>query len=382
MTTRSLHVGVNLLWLVPGHVGGSEEYVTRQLDALRTMRPDLALTLFVVKGFVDAYPTLAAGTTVVEAPVDGHHRPRRVWAETTWLPRAVRRSGVSIMHHAGGTMPARLGVPAVLTIHDLQYFMFPDTFSRVKLRWLQWSVPRAVARATVVAVPSQFVADDVIERFGTRPDRVVVVPNAAPSIDDAATPLDRLRAKYDLPGRFIVYPAITYHHKNHITLVRAFATLVATEPSLRLILLGGKGPAEDVVRTLIADLGLVDAVVRPGRVPAADRDGLYEHASALAFPSRYEGFGVPVLEAFAHGLPVVAARATALPDAVGDAGVLVDPLDTNAWAVALASVLNDPDRAASLRDAGARRAATFSSAVSAEALADAYGRVAAASDLS
>jgi glycosyltransferase involved in cell wall biosynthesis len=373
----AMRVGVNLLWLVPGNVGGSEEYLTRQLQALHDHRPDIDLTLFVVHGFRASHPDLANAVRTVEAPIDGRSRPRRVAAETVWLAGAVRESGVAFVHHGGGTIPLRPVVPAVLTIHDLQYFAFPETFSTVKLRWLQRSVPRAISRAAVITAPSRFVADDVIARFGVEPSRVVVVPNASPSVSAETSPITEteLRAKFNLPGRFIVYPAIRYHHKNHVTLVRAFARLHAGDPNLRLVLLGGPGPADADVNALVRELGVSAAVLVPGRVPDSDRDALYRHASALAFPSRYEGFGIPVLEAFVHDLPVVAARATALPEAVGDAALLVDPLDVDGWVNAVGSVLDDTTLADTLRDAGRRRVVELSPAVSAAALADAYGRV-------
>jgi glycosyltransferase involved in cell wall biosynthesis len=371
-----MHVGVNLLWLVPGRVGGSEEYLTRQLAALRTERLEIELTLFVTQGFRNAHPELASLARVVEAPIDGASRPRRVRAEMWWLPNAVRASGVSLMHHGGGTVPVGVPLPSVLTIHDLQYFTFPGTFSTTKLRWLRFSVPRSVRRASVITTPSRWVADDVIARFGVAHDRVVVVPNAAPlAVTEQSVTPAKVRSDLGLPGRFIVYPAITYDHKNHVTLLRAMVELRNDHPDLRLVLLGGRGPADGSVETSIDELRLRDVVVRPGRVPDATRNALYREASALAFPSRYEGFGIPVLEAFAHGLPVVAANATALPEAVGDAGVLVDPLDSSAWAAALRTVLADPGLAERLRAAGTVRLASYSAAGSAAALADAYGRV-------
>jgi alpha-1,3-rhamnosyl/mannosyltransferase len=176
-----------------------------------------------------------------------------------------------------------------------------------------------------------------------------------------------------LTGRVVVYPAITHRHKNHVVLVRALAELGTSHADVQLVLLGGRGPAEGLLGEQVARLGLRDRVVRPGRVPDADRDGLYAMASVLAFPSRYEGFGAPVLEAMAAGLPVVAAAAAALPEVVDGAGLLVPPDEPEAWAEALALVLDDEQEAELLRAAGRSRAATFTATRSAAALVHAYG---------
>ncbi len=367
-----MRVGVNLLWLVPGDVGGSEEYITRQLVALRSHCPDIALTLFVVEGFVAAHPGLAASCDVVVAPITGSRRLVRVVAERVWLPRASRRSRVDVMHHAGGTMPAGGRVPSVVTVHDAQYLTFPETFRPIKLRWLRRSVPAAVRRASVVAVPSRFVAESLTAAYRLDIDRTIVVPNAFVPDPTATTEPEVLRKRYDLGSPVLVYPAITYRHKNHAMLLRAFNRVLTELPGACLVLIGGVGPCEAEVRATAMSLGVWDHVRRPGRVPDADRDGLVGMADALVFPSRYEGFGVPVVEAMALGCPVIAANATALPEAVGDAGILVDPDDVDGWVEAINLVVRDPGVAADLRRRGAVRLASLSPAQSARALESAY----------
>ena len=366
-----MKVAVNLLWMVPGGVGGSEEYVTRQLSALVDQHLD-QLTLFVLPGFADTHPDLALRCRVIAAPISGSRRELRVAAELGWLNAQLRRGRFDLVHHAGGTVPLGSPGPTVLTIHDIQYLVYPDTFSIKKLAYLRRAVPAAVKRAAIIATPSTFVADTIAQAFHLPADRLVVVPNALPGGLVNRTPSEALRATYDLPGPIVVYPAITYRHKNHATLLAAMAPLLQADSTLRLVLLGGVGPCEGELQAAAATLGITSSIVRPGRILAADRDGLYAMASVMAFPSRYEGFGIPVLEAMAAGCPVVASNVTALPEAVGDAGILVDPDDIAAWTHAVRQVMDDPTVCVDLRTRGYLRAAAFTAEATAAALRLAY----------
>jgi len=167
-------------------------------------------------------------------------------------------------------------------------------------------------------------------------------------------------ARYGLVDRpFFVYPAITYPHKNHITLLHAFAGVLDDHPDAVLVLTSGAAQSEDQVRTIVDDLGIRDAVRRPGRIPRGDLDTLYWAAAGLVFPSRFEGFGLPVLEAMARRCPVVAAATTALPEVVGDGGLLVGALDVPAWRAAMASLLDDPAVGERLRATGLERARAY-----------------------
>jgi len=368
-----LTVGVNLLWCRPGEVGGSEEYLARQLAGLAELgATDVEVVLFVLPAYPSAHRDLAGRFTMVRAPTDGRRRGVRVAVEHTWLAARTREFRLQLVHHAGGTMPRGGGAPGLLTVHDLQYLSYPQFFSRIKLTWLATAVPASVRRAAVVTVPTEYVKATVVSSFGYPADRVVVVPHGVNGVVDTA-PVDEaaLRARYGLPGRFVLYPAITHPHKNHTMLVRAFAALEGDD-RLRLVLLGGAGAADADVAAQIAQLGIGDRVVRPGRVSDDDRDALYRLATVTAFPSFYEGFGAPVLEAMALGCPVVAADVTALPEVVGNAGVLVDPFDEEAWSGALARLLDDDAERARLARLGRSRARSFTATGSARALLEAY----------
>jgi alpha-1,3-rhamnosyl/mannosyltransferase len=371
-----LHVGVNLLWLVPGVVGGSEEYTTRLLRALHEASPpDLRLTLFALAPFAEAHPDLAQAFPTATVDLDGRRRPQRVAAEATWLAREARRHGVDLLHHAGGVVPpGPVGrVPVVLTIHDLQPLLEPRNFSKVKRRWLAAMLPRSAARARLVLTPSDPASTSVVEHLGVPADRVRTVPHGVepPAPVDPAR-LERVRERYHLGARSVLYPAITYPHKDHVTLLRAFARLAGDRPDLTLVLTGGPGPSEAEVAAAVRATGVGEQVRRTGRVPWDDLDALYELATVVAVPSRFEGFGAPALEAMAAGTPVVAADATALPWVVGDGGRLVAPGDVDGWAAALAAVVDDPAEQARLAAVGRRRATAFTWSRAASALADGY----------
>jgi alpha-1,3-rhamnosyl/mannosyltransferase len=368
-TTPTVDVAVNLMWCVPGQVGGSEQYLVRQLLGLAGQSSEFRPTLYCLASFVDVHPELAALFPMVPAPISGADRPRRIIAEHTWLRRRTR--GVDLVHHGGGTAPLGGTRPFVLTIHDLQYLTHPDYLSASKLRYLSSVIPRSVRAASVVAVPTEYVRRTVVEAYGTDPSRVVVVPHGVePSLGADAPAEDELRARYGLgAGAVLVFPAITHPHKGHRFLLDAMARHWDGH-DLRLVLLGGAGTADSEVVEAIATRGLNDRVVRPGRVPDADRDGLIALADALVFPSEYEGFGAPVVEAMALGTPVICSDQPALAEVVGDAG-LVLPRDLDAWADALDVV---SERAPEMVAAGRRRARSFTAARSGEGLVRAYRR--------
>lgn len=360
---------MNLLWCRPGAVGGSEEYLVRQLLGLvelgveRSRRP----VVYCSDSFVKARPEVAASFEVIRPPVPVDRRPLRVAAEHTWL--ALRTHRHCLVHHGGGTAPAVGRRPTVLTVHDLQYRDLPQHFSAAKRGYLSQAVPRSVRRAAVIATPSRFVADTVIEAFGADPEALVVVPHGIPSsLGRTASSAGDLRRRFGLgEGRVVVYPAITHPHKNHRFLIELLARCW-TDPGLRLVLLGGAGSADADVRRAIEAAGVAGRVIRPGRVSDADRDGLVRLAEALVFPSRYEGFGAPVAEAMALGTPVITSNEAALPEVVGDAGVVL-PLNLDAWAGALEDVGR---RRSSLVSAGRKRLANFTLRRSAGALMRAY----------
>jgi glycosyltransferase involved in cell wall biosynthesis len=370
-------IGCNLLWLSPGRVGGSEEYCVRLLTAFadRSSRhPDLDVRLLVNRRFAEVYPELTGRLPTDVAPVDGRRRAGRVVAEHTWLPATCRKRRIHVVHHLGGTVPFAGGTDALVLVHDLQPWAMPENFTPLKRRYLEATVPRSVRRAAAVTTLSAWVARDVSDRLGVPLDKMVVIPPGAdspgPSTEQAVVPV--LERHQLVDRRFFLYPAITYPHKNHVTLLRAFARVASQHRDATLVLTGGDAGNEAVVRRTIDELDLGSQVRRLGRVAESDLDAMYRRATALTFPSRYEGFGMPVLEAMSRTCPVIASRACALPEVVGDGGMLVGADDVAGWAGAMEGLLSSaPDRSR-WADAAGARAGAFSWETAVDTLAELY----------
>lgn len=273
----------------------------------------------------------------------------------------------------------------VLTVHDLTFERDPDSAQPQLLRFLKRVVPRSARRASHIVADSHATAHDLTELYGIPPERITTIHSGA---DARFRPYDarvvtdearQLRAKYGLSDApYILTVGTLQRRKNHLTLVRAFAKLAqsrSTEDPLQLIICGGKGWLYDDVVAEVRTLGIAQSVKFIGFIDEADLPALYRAARVFAFPSLYEGFGLPPLEAMACGLPVVTSNASSLPEVVGDAGMMIDPLNVEGFADALARAVDDDDWRVGAIERGLRRAALFTWQRAAEQLLDVYLRV-------
>ncbi|HEV2361140.1 MAG TPA: glycosyltransferase family 1 protein [Acidimicrobiales bacterium] len=273
-----------------------------------------------------------------------------------------------VVHGTNFVVPPTRRAARVVTIHDLTMVRFPQMCTPATLSLLPL-IRRSIGRGAFVHTPSEFVAAEVIEHFGADPARVVAVHHGVPTSDQAAGSGGSLRAP-DSP--FILAVGTIEPRKDYPGLVRAFDSVAELVPDVRLVICGAAGWGADAFEAAVRRAAHADRIDRLGYVTPGELGTLWSHASAYCFPSVYEGFGLPPLQAMAAGVPVVATSAGAVPEVVGDGAELVPPGDTEALAAALVRVLEDDDLRERLIAAGRTRAAGFTWDAAAEGLTALY----------
>ncbi|GAG07760.1 unnamed protein product, partial [marine sediment metagenome] len=261
----------------------------------------------------------------------------------------------------------------LLTVHDLSFLRYPGTFVPALRRYLERVVPRSIARADLVLADSAHTRFDIVSLLSVPPVKVqVLYSGVPPRFQPQPEPgeAERIRTHHSLGERSYVLSVGTLQpRKNHVRLMRAFSQLT-NRPSLQLLIAGGRGW---LCQDILAEAGKhTDRVRILGFVDEADLPALYRSAVLFVFPSLYEGFGLPVLEAMACGVPVVCSNASALPEVAGDAALLVDPLDTGGLAKAMARVLEDTDLRREMIARGLAQAARFTWEQAARQLLDVF----------
>ncbi len=283
------------------------------------------------------------------------------------IPFKLRRLGAELLHSPHYVRPLLCTIPSVVTIHDCIHLLFPQYLpNRMAFRYARFVMGSAVRHSALVYTVSEASRADILRFYPwTDPDKVCVVPNAIDAellVDPGEEERERVRERYQIRGRFVLFAGNVKPHKNLERLIRAFARVRAQpgREDLRLVLLGDDVSRYSSLRRTVEKSGLRQDVRFFGFVPHRTLAALYRMASVFAFPSLYEGFGLPPLEAMACGTPVVTSRISALPEVVGDGALLVDPYSEEAIADAIGRVLDDGVLRAELIERGLRRSAQFS----------------------
>jgi glycosyltransferase involved in cell wall biosynthesis len=348
-----MRVGLSLLTLVPGISGGSETYARELCRALarvgRHRYEVLAPTLAPEAG--GGLETVVATGYPASTTIPGR---LRAMAGASMRPGALadRLTGADVVHYPLTVPVPPVDRPTILTLLDVQHLDLPELFPRGERLFRRVAYDRAARKADRVVVISEWTRGRVVERLGLDPERVHAI--------HLAVDHDRFSPDSDIEREpFLLYPARPWPHKNHARLFEAFAQLRAWRPGLRLVL---TGIGHDAAR-------LPPEVETLGGVPTDELVSLYRRAAAVVFPSLYEGFGLPPLEALACGCPVASSDAGSLPEVLGDAAVLFDPEDPAAIATAVSEAL---ERGAELSARGPERAAAFTWEATAHAHDEVY----------
>ncbi len=361
MIARQLRVGMNLCYLRPGEVGGSETYV-RQLVRQLAERDDVQLTLFCHGDCARTFES-TRGARVVVTSWHPYSAVRRLLDENLRLAVLTRVHQCDVLfspaNFGAPLLPTRL--PQVVTVHDFQHDALPHNFSRAT-RLARTGLFRAsFHRAQHIIAISQYTRSAALRDYGVPDHKISAIHEGATEevIVDAATARRTQRA-HGLSEPYVLYPAMAAPHKNHEVLLEAFAQAVAGGSQLRHLVFTGKHSHHSrAIRERTEELGLGDRVHTLGFVSRQELWELLSGATALAFPSRFEGFGLPVLEAMLVGVPVIASTAASIPEIAGDAALMVHPDDVGGWADALTRLTEDRELQRDLIARGKDRVAGF-----------------------
>jgi glycosyltransferase involved in cell wall biosynthesis len=291
------------------------------------------------------------------------------------LPRAARRAGVDVLHAPAYTAPLWGAPPIVLTIHDVSYARRPEWYPYRRDAARRAFYRRCAATARTILTDSEFSASEIIAAYGIPRDRIVV---ARLGVDERFTPAgpgNACELPQEITSPFVLHVGDLHERRNLATVVDAVLGArrhFGGASAMALVLAGVDRGVGNALCAIAANAGVPEAVVKLGPVSEELLLSLYRCATALVYPSQYEGFGLPVLEAMACGTPVIASRAASIPEVLGDAGILLDPLDVSGWTEAIVNVVNDDDRRAQMRAKGVARAAEFTWSRTAELTVRAY----------
>lgn len=373
-----MHAGINaqLISLSEGYRNaGVGQYLYQLVRHLAPAPPVQRLTAFVGPAAPPAALPRRPGLRYRPTALPTERPAARILWEQLALPGLLRRAGVDLLHSPVNVAPLAAGVPSVLTIHDLSFLRYPRTFSAAQRRYQAALTGLSARRARLVLTDSEHTRRDVMALWRVAPGRVRTV---YPGVTEVFRPqpagrVAAFRARQGLPARYFLHVGTLQPRKNLERLIDAFA-LFKRRSGLphALVLVGGKGWLYEGLLARARGADVEGSVHIGGYAAAADLPLWYAAAEALVFPSLYEGFGFPLVEAMACGTPVLSSTASCLPEVAGEAGLLFDPFDRAAMAAAMGQVAGDADLREELRRHGLARAARFTWAATARAVLAAY----------
>ncbi len=357
-------IGLNAMMLFTGsgyRNAGVSRYTQEIVSRLVQTNHDYVLFL---NGDAQELPFDIGSNCIVHRGFKGADNPwKRIAWEQTVLPVLARRSGLDILHSFLNVSPILDGTAQVLTVHDLSYVMVREAHPLRRRMYLPVMSRLSIHRASRIFADSNATRTDIADHYGTNPKKIDVV---YPGVDKGMSPqpehlIESFRSDKGLPNNFILYLGTIERRKNVDILVRAFAQLRRTDRYKgHLVVAGGRGWDYDEVDRAVREEGVESEVIFVGFVAESDKAMWYNAARVLVYPSSYEGFGLPVLEAMACGTPVVTSNVSSMPEVAGKAAVTVSPGNPCDLADAIFSITDSPERAQKMRSLGIEQSSRFS----------------------
>lgn len=348
-----LRIGVNALYLIPGGVGGTEIYFRHLLRALAEIDRDNQYFVFTNREADTGLVPEQENFTIVPQPVRASLRPARILWEQTALPLALAARQIDVLLNPGFTSPLVCGCAQVTVFHDLQHKRHPEYFRWFDLPAWRFLLYWSAHLAALVIADSEATAADLARYYRLPRVKIRVAPLG---VDPKFFEIAQIRR----PERLLLSVSTLHPHKNLDRLLRAFASFRRARPDFRLVIAGLRGFDAANIERLRDSLKLADAVELTGWIPREKLYELYARADAFLYPSTFEGFGLPVLEAMAAGIPTACSRIEPLATTAGNAALLFDPGDDAALRDAMTRLVSDEQLHAELSRAGPMRARQFS----------------------
>jgi glycosyltransferase involved in cell wall biosynthesis len=368
-----MRIGIYTLFLRPGQIGGIETYVRHLVAALGQIDQVNEYTLFVGEYNRDLFRDLTfpnlKQTALSFNPARNPLFIRLLCRLQVIRPPVLKELAahpVDVLHYPGTTIDQlEIEIPCILTLHDIQQEYFPEFFLRKELARRRRTYEASAQKARHIITDTEFTKNSLVEKYGLSPQKITTIHfGVNPMFNVVVNPtlVSQVRERYQLPEQFIFFPANPWPHKNHRRLFEALKIVREKygHQKCQLVLSGVFPEGQGRLRAVIAELGLSGVIHVLGYIPYDDLPGLYAAATMLVFPSLFEGFGIPLLEAMACGCPIVSANTTSLPEVAGDAAVLVNPYNVEEIAEAIHTVLQDESLRLNLKTRGLERVKYFS----------------------
>jgi len=353
---RPLRIGVNALYMIPGGVGGTEIYLRCLLDELAELDSVNEYVIFTNRETGSSLGPVAPNFRRARQPVGARIRPARILWEQVVLPLALRSWNIDVLFNPGFTSPVFSPCPTVTVFHDLQHKRHPEYFRWFDLPFWRVLLYLSARRAGILLADSEATRADLLRYYRLPVEKVRTAPLG---VDKRFFEVGRMRCQENIKPYFLAVSTL-HPHKNLERLIRAFRTFRKDRPEFTLVIAGLRGFHSEVIERLIAELDLQECVRLTGWIPRQELYELFLRAFAFFYPTTFEGFGLPVVEAMAAGVPTACSAIAPVKNVAGDAALLFNPAEEEEIRQAMLRLASEPDLCAMLARKGPLRAREFS----------------------